>query len=118
MNELNLRDIAIELLQIDRNFHGYLKDPYDNRISDFELYTFEQTWGSTTGGFEGIGGSAMTNQRTYVFIPLTTTEKEECLVFFGGRFAYHAPYCKPFIDDVMDQNVASVSRKSKYRITQ
>jgi len=118
VNELNLRDIAIELLQIDRNFYGYLKEPYKNRISDFELYMFEQTWGNTSGGFEGIGGSAMTNQRTYVFIPTTATEQEECLVFFGGRFAYHAPYSETFINDVRNHNVVGVSKKSKYRISQ
>lgn len=118
MNDLNLVDIAIELLQIDRNFHGHLKDPHNNRISDFELYTFEQTWGNTSGGFEGIGGSAMTNQRTYVFIPMTATEQEECLVFFGGRFAYHAPYSEIFINDVRNHNVVGMSKKAKYKISQ
>ena len=115
MNELSLRDIAIELLLIDRNFHDYLKEPYKNRVSDFELYTFEQTWGNTSGGFEGIGGSAMTNQRTYVFVPTTATEKEECLIFFGGRFAYHAPYNEVLKKDIAEHNMAGVNRKAKYR---
>lgn len=92
-----------------------LKDPRKNCVNDFELYTFEQTWGNTSGGFEGIGGRAMTNQRTYVFVPLTATENEECLVFFGGRFAYHAPCNEIFMNDVRDQNIAGVSQKSKYR---
>jgi hypothetical protein len=114
MGELNLRDMALELLLIDRNFTCYLKDPYHTRMEDFEFFTFEQTWGNTSGGFEGIGGCAMTNQRTYVFVPVYT-EKEECLVFFGGRFAYHAPYCETFLEDVRNQRVAGVSKKSKYR---
>lgn len=115
MNELNLRDIAIELLLIDRNFYGYLKEPQKNRISDFELYTFEQIWGNTSGGFEGIGGSAMTNQRTYVFVPTSATESEECLVFFGGRFAYYAPYNETLRKDIIEHNMAGVSKKSKYK---
>jgi len=115
MDKLSLRDIAIELLLIDRNFHGYLKEPYKNSVSDFELHTFEQTWGNTSGGFEGVGGSAMTNQRTYVFVPTTATEKEECLIFFGGRFAYHAPYNEVLRKDIVEHNMAGVSRKSRYR---
>jgi hypothetical protein len=115
VNELNLRGIAIELLIIDRDFHFYLKEPSKNRVSDFELYTFEQTWGNTSGGFEGIGGSAMTNQRTYVFVPTTATEKEECLIFFGARFAYHAPYNETLRKDLINHNMAGISQKAKYR---
>jgi hypothetical protein len=69
--------------------------------------------GNTSGGFEGFGGSAMTNQRTYVFVPLTAND-EECLVFFGGKFAYHAPYNDVFMEDVTKQNVVGVREKSKY----
>ena len=116
MNDFNLREMAIELLQIDRDFRFHLKDPRKNCVNNFELYTFEQTWGNTSGGFEGIGGSAMTNQRTYVFVPLTATEGEECLVFFGGRFAYYAPHNETFMSDIRNKNVAGVSKKSKYRI--
>lgn len=115
MNELNLRDIAIELLIIDRNFHFYLKEPSKNRVSDFELWTFEQVWENTSGGFEGIGGSAMTSQRTYVFVPTTATENEECLIFFGGKFAYHAPYNETLRKDVINHNMAGISQKEKYR---
>lgn len=116
MGELNLRDMAIELLSIDRNFYNYVKEPYKTRISDFELYTFVQMWGNTSGGFEGIGGSAMTNQRTYVFVPVPNIGKENCLVFFGGRFAYCVPYSEKFMKDVINQDVAGVHEKWKYRL--
>jgi hypothetical protein len=36
--------MAIEILQIDRIFSYYLKHPDKNRVSDFELFTFEQIW--------------------------------------------------------------------------
>ena len=116
MNSLNLRDMAIDLLIIDRDLHRYLNKPHIRKASDFELYTFVQTWANTSGGFEDWGGSAMTKQRTYVLVPNSYVKKEECLVFFGSRFAYHAPYNEVFLKDLAEQNMAGVSNKSKYRI--
>ena len=109
MGDLSLTQMALELLQINENFCYYTENP----VSDFELYTFLQVWGSTNCGWGGIGGQAMTSQRTYVFIPLCDA-KEKCLVFFGGRFAYAVPYSQKFIDDVKNGQVEGVSRKGKY----
>lgn len=89
MNNLNLSAMAIEILQINENFFQYLEDPYKQRVRDFTLETFEQCWGNTSGAFEGAGGCAMTNQRTYVFIPISGNI-DYYLVFFGGRFGYKA----------------------------
>ena len=116
MNGLNLRDMAIEILSIDREFYFHMnQESYKKgmRQSDYDLYTFEQLWGNTSGGFEGIGGSAMTTQRTYVFVPQHQLD-EICLVFFGGRFAYKVPYSREFIDDVINQRVEGKSRSGKY----
>lgn len=50
----------------------------------FNVYVFEQVWGSTSLGFGGWGGSTMTHAWTHVV--LTT---DGCYnVFFGGSFAY------------------------------
>lgn len=62
-----------------------------------------------------MGGSTMTEQRTYVFIP-KCSDKENCLVFFGGAFAYSVPYSKVFINDVLSKNVASKPKSNKYLI--
>lgn len=110
----NLRDIALELLMIDKEFPFYLKNPSKNNVNDFKLYSFEQIWGNTSGGFEGIGGSAMTIQRTYVFVPLAKLEEEDCLIFFGSRFAYSVPYSEVLKQDIKKNNVAGLSEKSKY----
>lgn len=115
MNSTNLRDVAMELLMIDRDFSRHLNNPRKNAVECFTLHTFEQIWGNTSGGFQGIGGSAMTTQRTYVFVPLSIVDDEECLVFFGGRFAYHAPYNDIFKEDIANQSVAGLSDCSKYR---
>lgn len=77
------------------------------------METFAQTWGNTSGGFEGIGGSAITEQRTYVFIPISPTD-EYCQVYFGDRFAYSVPMSKKFLEDVKNRNVAGCKHKQIY----
>ena len=107
--------MAIELLQINEDFYNYLENPYESRLDDFVLETFTQMWGNTSGGFQGIGGSMMTEQRTYVFIPKKETEK--CLVFFGSRLGYKVDKTERFIEDVKNRSVAGVvSSKKRYNI--
>ena len=116
MNNFNLRDMAIEILRIDQQFYNVLGGELYHkgvRQCDYELYTFNQVWGNTSGGFEGMGGSAMTMQRTYVFVPTHNMDDEDmCFVFFGGTFAYRVPYSEKFMQDVIS---GCVFGKSKYR---
>jgi hypothetical protein len=112
MGELNLIQIARELLAIHEEFPYHLKNYNDNSIRDFVMETFTQLWGNTSGGFESIGGAAMTIQRTYVFIP--TVNDEDCQVYFGGAYTYSVPYSKEFEDDVKAHNVAGKYHKGKY----
>lgn len=112
MNELNLVKIARELLAIHEDFPFRLKNPMQWRIGDFEMETFTQTWGNTSGGFETIGGDAITEQRVYVFVPVSTDEN--CFVYFGGRFAYEVPFSQIFMTDIRDRKVAGLHHKSKY----
>ena len=116
MNNFSLRDMAIEILSIDREFYFHINpESYKKgvRQSDFELYTFEQVWGSTSGGNGGIGGSAMTSQRTYVFIPMHQID-DICLVFFGGRFGYSVHFSREFMDDVIKGRVEGKGMSGKY----
>ena len=113
MNQLSLIGIARELLAIHEEFPNHLNDWKHNNISDFEMETFVQTWGNTSGGFEGIGGSAITKQRTYVFIPLIAGENYQ--VYFGGGYAYSVPYGnRLFEEDLKNRQVAGYQRKRKY----
>lgn len=118
MRNLDIRDMAIELLCIDREFYQHMDyNLYKNgkKMNDYDFYTFEQMWGNTSGGFEGVGGCAMTNQRTYVFIPKNPTDdKDFCFVYFGMRFAYAVPYSEKFEKDVHKQDVAGKSSYRKY----
>lgn len=105
--------IAREVLAIEADL-PYRLDYSEERptIDDFELFTFKQMWGSTALGFGGIGGQAMTEARTYVFVPVTCNQK--CFIYFGGRFAYKADYCENLKDDIRSMNMAPVNRAGRY----
>lgn len=106
--------MAREILAIEADL-PYRLDYSEERpsIDDFELYTFNQTWGSTALGFGGIGGQAITQARTYVFVPTTCNQK--CFVYFAGRFAYKADWCDSLREDIYDHNMAPVYQAGKYR---
>ena len=111
-----LTQIAREILSIEEDLpyrFDYNEKPHPT-LDDFEMYTFEQIWGSTALGFGGIGGQAMTSARTYVFVPVNCNQK--CFVYFAGRFAYKADYSQKFMDDVLKGNMESVARAGKYSL--
>lgn len=108
-----LVSMAREVLAIEADFPHRLDYSEEKpTIDDFKLYTFNQTWGSTALGFGGIGGQAITEARTYVFVPETCNQK--CLVYFGGRFAYKADYCEALTEDIRNNQMEPVSRAGKY----
>lgn len=106
---MNLIRTAQQLLSIHEDLPFRL--PKGVSVDEYEMYDFEQVWGSTALGFGGIGGQAMTSARTFVFI---SPYHKTCYVYFAGRFAYEVPYSQILIDDIMKQNVASVTSKGKY----
>lgn len=110
-------DTALHLLLIEKdifNRFDYSKENKHFRISadDFDMFIFEQTWGSTALGFGGIGGQGMTTANTYVFIPVTC--HQNCFVYFDGRFAYQVPYSKSFMEDVRNHSMKSVNQSRLY----
>lgn len=111
-----LTQMAKELLCIEEDIlfrFDYNEKPHPT-LDDFELYTFEQVWGSTSLGFGGIGGQALTSARTYIFVPINCNQK--CFVYFAGRFAYAVDYSEGFMEDVLRGNVEPVSRADKYTL--
>ena len=111
-----LTEMAREILNIEADlpYRFNYTEKLHPTLDDFELYTFEQTWGSTALGFGGMGGSAITSARTYVFIPWHDSQK--CFVYFAGRFAYAVDYSEKFMSDVLDGNVAAVYESGKYKV--
>ena len=113
-----LTKMAMEILAIESDlpFRFDFSTGENPTIDDFELYTFEQTWGSTSLGFGGIGGQAITTANTYVFVPVTANQM--CFVYFAGRFAYAVKCSELFLDDLMAHNIEPVYRAGKYYINQ
>ena len=109
-----LTAMARELLAIEADISYRFNKRGKTWVDDFEMLTFEQVWGSTTCGFGGVGGQAMTKCRTYVFIP--QVDGEDCFVYFGERFAYKVPYSQVFMDDVHNGRMAAVYGKGKYMV--
>lgn len=89
-----------------REAHGTrTRRPYAHEV---EVYSFDQTWGSTALGFPGIGGSAMTRATTVV-----VAGPDEACVYFGGQFAYRVKgwrNSEAFNRDMRAYNVADVMR--------
>lgn len=109
-----LTETAKELLIMEGDLpfrFDYTEEPNPS-IDDFDMHIFPQVWGSTALGFGGVGGQAMTEARTYVFIPVSCWQK--CFVYFAGRFAYAVPYSEVLMEDIRKQNVESVSGAGKY----
>ena len=109
-----LTRIARELLMIEEDLSFRLSPEKGQPIADdFEIYTFDQLWGSTALGFDGFGGSAMTTATTYVLVPVGVNQK--CFVYFAGRFAYSADLSEAFKEDLRNHNMEPVYRSGKYR---
>lgn len=106
--------MAREILSIEEDlpFRFNYQEDVRSTLDDFDMYTFEQVWGSTSLGFGGIGGQAMTTARTYVFVPINGSRK--CFVYFAGKFAYKVNYSEEFMEDVSKCNMASVAMSGKY----
>ncbi len=76
------------------------------------LTAFNQSWGSTALGFEGLGGQAFTDALTVVIQSM-----ENSYVYFGGKFAYSVEGfgCPKFREDLQAQKLTSVKEaKSRY----
>ena len=109
-----LTKMAREILSIEEDLpfrFDYSEKPYPE-LDDFEMYTFDQIWGSTALGFGGIGGQAITHARTYVFVPISCNQK--CFVYFAGRFAYAVNYSDQVMEDISRCNMEPVYRAGKY----
>lgn len=91
------------------NVNDYISNKY-NLSEVAQVFVFEQVWGSTSLGFDGIGGSTMTSAWTHV----VSTYYGKHHVFFNGRHAYTVDSAnEKFMDDLMKQNMKSVNDAMK-----
>ena len=115
--EKAIKNYLIDLHTTREEIHNDLLKHCHNentKFTDFSGSMFFQMWGSTCGGFEGIGGSAMTVQRTWVFLP--KVDNEDIHVYFDNRYAYSVPKDnKAFMKDLAKNSIAGVGEyKKKY----
>lgn len=67
---------------------------------------FMQTWPSTSLGFGGIGGQALTDAYTVV---ISSRRGPWYCVYFGGRFAYWLDNpARAFFEDIANRDVADM----------
>ena len=104
---MKLLDMASDLIRIHQDIIRRRM-----KLEEYDIYDFDQTWGSTALGFGGAGGSAMTTARTYVIIPM---DEEKAYVYFGGRFAYKCGINDKFREDLKKHNMSDVMGSGKYK---
>lgn len=103
----------------DRDWEHYRKTKEDRRVMKTRKVDprdviieamFPQTWGSTSLGFSGIGGQAITSAYTVVI-----ECSETYAVYFGGQFAYSISFPNGmFFQDLRDRMLAKQSESGKY----
>lgn len=75
-----------------------------NCFDSVDVILFQQSWGNTSGGFQRIGGSAITKTDTIVI-----RYASKYLVYFGGIFAYEVVNpCEHFREDLRIRKLAGV----------
>ena len=80
---------------------------------EIEMYMFPQTWGSTSLGFGGIGGQAITTAYTVV---VNDYHDGYCSVFFGNQLAYLIKNPnQAFYEDMKKGSMKPSSKAGEYR---
>jgi hypothetical protein len=93
-------------------YESKTRNPYKNEFAIVAM--FPQTWGSTSLGFDGIGGAAMTTAYTIV-IQSQHSGSREVLVYFDGKFAYRISQPNDlFWDDIKNRYVSGITDCDKY----
>jgi hypothetical protein len=95
-------------------------DPFPRRPLQYEVRViiFPQTWGSTSLGYGGVGGHALTEAYTMIIY----FEDHYCVYFGNGKIlAYYINAAKispdgynNFMKDIRDQNMREVYNRGKY----
>ena len=97
----------LELLEYIAREACQKTNPEKYKELDFHADVFLQGWGSTALGFGGIGGQAMSEAYTTVFVDDLLGV---CVVFFGRGLAYIVQEPKePFFEDLKNRDMADVA---------
>lgn len=77
-----------KLLEDFKSDKDYWKSPVYNNWNFIEIHISNQVWGSTSCGWGGMGGSAMTAQTNIIIYNLYI---KQAFVYWGGELAYVCP---------------------------
>jgi len=92
-------------------FPEYGETDWQYRRQAVHIYTFPQTWGSTTCGARGIGGASCTKTLTTVFL---SNNHDKAVVFINDEFRYLVEKCSPvFFEDLKKMQMAG-TKFAKY----
>lgn len=93
------RDIPSTYLECYADFQKRVEE---GKLSQTNIYSFQQEWGDTTCGHGGVGGQAITPSQTYVFDVIGGGY----YVYQGGRFSYRIDRpSDEFFNDLRDWNL-------------
>lgn len=84
---------------VRRETSTYFTQNEINQWKEINLHVIPQTWGNTSGGWEGIGGSAMTKRYTVI---IENQFYGFSSIYYNGELAY---IC--LIDDMYKEHMAN-----------
>lgn len=100
--EYKIRENLIKNETFTQRFQA-IKDNKKHIFCDLRFEMFPQWWGNTSGGFEGIGGSAMTEEYTTVAHEQNTNTYIVC---FGDKPCYIITDPNDeFLKDLKERNI-------------
>lgn len=118
MFNISLVSVAKDLLEINETLPCMIGNEFVN-LDCPGINMFRQIWGNTSGGFEGIGGSAMTDQMTYVIDLCDRDGNVTYFIFFGGRLGYKIPKkdaTNVFFEDLKNSALRGCSNYQSYYV--
>jgi len=104
-----------KIAKIFLNIYDRLPQLIERPNEGFNLESFMQIWGNTSGGHESIGGSAMTSQLTVVL-----WNEKRAFIFFECNYGYKVNFSlankELFFRDLRNKNIAgSITQKKRYK---
>lgn len=81
-------DLSYTITQMGGDYKDILKEyfkDHTNHWSFADFHIIQTTWGNTSGGWQGIGGAAMTTNYTVV---IENKMMSAAFIYFGGKLAY------------------------------
>lgn len=82
------KQLQYTITQMGGDYAPKLRDYFQDKTNQWDQVDFhiiQQTWGNTSGGWQGIGGAAMTTDYSVI---VTNKFLNVAFVYFGGRLAY------------------------------